>query len=825
MPTRLWFSVYLLTVSWLFAVPYYVQPSLQIWMALLAAGSLLAAAALRPARVIGARAGAVFLIPVALAALLVPHPYNSGLAVAAVGLVCIIVSRRTASAGAGLVVAGGILTAQAAVVAAYYVVAPRSGDLGPLAAIAGAGLRLFGASARVGPEGLLLDNGVRTITYGLTSDVFAALALGVFAAGGCCALLLCAGRGKWRAVAALLGATAAYAVVRFMLLALMFAASERIDLFWSPAVTALSLVPLPLLLTLLLGVELRKDFLAHEPLLGNWRFWVAVASAALSVFALLGVFGFHDPGVHKQGRVVMDEAHSDWEWSTQAYDTEWYGEKSGYNYYCFYQYLDLFYDMERNSGAITDETLSDCDVLIIKPPTKAFTAEEVDSIVRFVSAGGGLLLIGDHTNVFGSSTNINPLAQKFGLRFNHDATYELTKGRLSEYEPPAAFPHPIVQHLPVFLFATSSSMTVSPTADAVITGYGLKALDADYSQDNFFPAVANASDMRFGLMLQGAAVRHGRGRVAAFADSTVFSNFWMFMPGKPELALSYVEWLNRTNTPYGAAWVPLVFALGFAVPFAFVARRLARSDIVAALVVGALIAIPAAVHGYAQLDRASYPLPDARRDYVKVRFEQEYSKFALPSTFVGFSADAGASLHTFFVWNQRLGYVPSAEGTLDGALGDGDVAVIANPQRKPDSDTVTRVEAFVKRGGRLLVLGDDADAGEANAFLKPFGMTIDPSAAQASATCESQEGDRLRLTPSAGIVSGGTSLVATTTGRSLCAYSASGDGKVVAFSDRELFFNASLGDVSLVPSEQQRLIAELEFSLMRFLAEDESFAF
>jgi hypothetical protein len=823
--TRLWISVYLLTVSWLFAVPYYEQPRLPIWIALLVAGSLLAAVALRPARVIGARTGVAYLIPVGLAALLVPQPFNSGLAVAAVGLVFIIVSRRTASAGAGLVAAGSILTAQSAVVAAYYVVAPRAGDLGPLAAVAGAGLRLFGASARAGPEGLLLDNGMRTITYGLTADMFAVLALGVFAAGGCCALLLCAGRGKWRAVATLLGATAAYAVVRFMLLALMFATSDRIDLFWSAAVTALSLVALPFLVALLPGVRLGRDFLVYEPPLRSWRFWVAVASAALCVVALLGVFGFHDPGVRKQGRVVMDEAHSNWEWSTQVYDTKWYGQKSGYNYYSFYQYLDLFYDTKHNNGPITDALLSNCDVLILKPLTKPLTAAEVDSIVRFVSAGGGLLLIGDHTNVFGSSTYVNPLAQRFGLRFNEVATYELTKGGLSEYRPPAAFPHPIVQALPLFLFATSCSLTVSPTADAVITGYGLKALKADYSQQNFFPAVTNASDMRFGLMLQAAAVRYGRGRVAAFTDSTVFSNFWMFMPGKPQLALSYVEWLNRTNTPYGAAWVPLLFAIGLAVPFSLVASRLSRSDIVPALLVGALIAIPTAVHGYAQLDRTLYPLPDARRDYVKVCFEKQYSQFALPSTWAGFTADPRVRLDTFFVWNQRLGYVPSAEATLDRALSNGDVVVIANPQQQPDPYMIARVEAFVKGGGRLLVLGDGTDAGKANAFLKPFGMTIDPSATQASAAGESQDGGRLLLTPSAGIVSGGTSLVATTTGESLCSYSASGDGKVVAFSDGGLFFNASLGDVSLVPSKQQRLIGKLEFSLMRFLAQDEPFAF
>jgi len=825
MRARLWVSVYLLAVSWLFAVPYYVSPRLPIWIALLAAGSLFAVAAFRPTRVMDARAGAVFLIPVGLAALLVPHPFNSGLVVAAVGLVCIIAGRRTVSAGAGLVAAAGILTAQAAVAAVYYVVAPRAGDLGPLGALAGAGLRLVGASARLGPEGLLLDNGMRTITYGLTADVFALLALGVFAAGGCCAVLLCGGRGKWRAVATLLAVTAGYGVARFMVVALMFSTSDRIDLFWSPAVTALSLVPLPLLLTLLPRVRPRRDFLVHRLPVRSRRFWVGVACATLSVVALLGVFGFHDPGVRKQGRVVMDEGHSNWEWSTRAYDTTWYGQKSGYNYSCFYRYLDLFYDMKHNSGPIDDALLSKCDVLILKPLTKPLTTQEVDSIVRFVSAGGGLFLIGDHTNVFGSSTYVNPLAKRFGLRFHDDATYELRNGGLSEYQPPAAFAHPIVQHLPVFLFATSCSLTVSPTADAVITGYNLKALVADYSQQNFFPIVANASDMRFGLMLQGAAVRYGRGRVAAFTDSTVFSNFWMFMPGKPELGLSYVEWLDRRNTPLGGAWVPLLIAAGLALPFALVTRRLSRSDIVSALVVGALIGVPAAVFGYAHLDRRSYPLPAARRDYVKVCFERQYSRFTLPSTYAGFSAPAAESLQTFFVWNQRLGYVPTAEVTLNGALSGGDVAVIADPQRDPDPDAVSRIVAFVKRGGRVLVLGDGADARAANAFLRPFGMTIAPSAAQAGATVESRSGDRLTLTPSAGVVSGGTTLVAATTGGSVCACSAYGDGKVVAFSDRALFFNASLGDVSQVPSKSQRLIGQLEFSLMRFLAEDRSFAF
>lgn len=823
---RLWFSAYLLAASWMFAVPLYESPRPIVWGALVVVGCAFAVVGFLRVEVTARRATVgAFLLPAAAAALLVPHPLNTGVAVIALGLAVVAAHRRVAAAGGGLVFAGLMLTAQSVAVAAYHTIAPRLGDIGPLATLAGWGLRLLGASARTGPEGVLLENGLRTITFGRTGDLFALFAIGVFVAGGC-VLVLLARRPRWHALGVFLGAALCYVIARFVVLALMFSVSGRIDLFWSGPATAISLFPLPILLASLVRTRLPHHLDVADLQLRNRRFWVAVACASLSIFVLLGVAALHDPGVRKQGRVIMDEAHSDWEWSTQALDTEWFGEKSGYNYYSLYQYLDLFYEMERNTEAITDELLSGCDVLIVKPPTEPFSPEERASIVRFVSAGGGLFLIGDHTNVFGSSTNMNPLAEEFGLRFNHDATYELTEGRLSEYEPPAVFPHPIVQHLPRFLFATSSSLRVAPGAEAVITGYGLKALPADYSQENFFPAVANAADMRFGLLLQGAAVRHGRGRVAAFSDSTVFSNFWMFMPGKPELALSYLEWLNRTNTPFGAWWLPLVIAAGLGALFWFVASRLSPSGLLSALMLGALVAVPVAVSAYPLVDRVSYPLPDARSDYVAVNFEQEYSVFAVPSTFAGFSAESTRSLHTFFVWNQRLGYVPSVKPSLSEALEDGDVVVIANPEAVPDADTIADVEQFVKEGGRLLVLADASGALEAaNAFLKPWGMKAGPAAARPGAYWESGDGRRLALTPGAGVVTGGTVLVRTASGEDVCAAKRSGDGVVVAFADAQLFFDASLGMTSRVPDEHQRLVGELEFALMRFLAEDEPFAF
>ena len=58
------------------------------------------------------------------------------------------------------------------------------------------------------------------------------------------------------------------------------------------------------------------------------------------------------------------------------------------------------YEMSRllENDKIDDETLAKCDVLVIKTPTQRYSPAEVDAVVRFVERGGGLLLIGDHTN-------------------------------------------------------------------------------------------------------------------------------------------------------------------------------------------------------------------------------------------------------------------------------------------------------------------------------------------------------------------------------------------------------------------------------------------
>jgi len=111
------------------------------------------------------------------------------------------------------------------------------------------------------------------------------------------------------------------------------------------------------------------------------------------------------------------------------------------------------------------------------------------------------------------------------MRFTYDAEYALN-GDLSDYSKPKLLPDPVVQHMPPFMFETSCMINAPLMAESSIIGYGIKAVAADYSQANFFPADAgDATNTKFGLFVQAAGVTYGKGRVFLLSDSTPGQTF------------------------------------------------------------------------------------------------------------------------------------------------------------------------------------------------------------------------------------------------------------------------------------------------------------
>lgn len=715
---------------------------------------------------------------------------------------------------AASIVTLSVLAAQCAVLPFYFILASRFHSESLFAALSGWILNLFGVRTVAEGEWLYIDAFGRTLHFLSSWEKVGILFSALLLIGSIVLLLL--KKSKWWHYFAAAGIIFVYTAIRYALLIMFYTSYVIHNIFWMNAVSFVTFIPCALLLW---AVFSRSDAPDVDGFFKFKRSRTSLVTCGLAfTTALFAVcfIGLNPSGGPRGGSVLVDEFHSDWEWTTEAYDENWYGERSGYNYYCFYEHIARYFDTRRNMSEISDETLSGVDVLVMKTPTRPFSDSEVDAIESFVRDGGGLYLIGDHTNVFGTGNNLNQLSKRFGITFNLDATYELTDGSLSEFERPALLPHQTIQNLPHFLFATSCTLSAPLTAHESILGYGLKTFSADYSQKNFFPKDTNGPDIEFGLFLQSAAVEYGSGRVLAFTDSTVFSNFWMFMPGKPELLIESINWLDRYN------------AFQFDTRTVFFFAMLASGAVLAVLLIinrgrncrGALLltsigsAIACALIVTA-LNGISMPAREPIKPFTKIAFEDQISEYKLPRDLEGFMSDADRQLNTFYVWTQRLGYVPSVAGGLAQSLRAGDLAVLAKP-REPVGNT-DELLMLIENGARLLILDNVKSGGNSEPLLSKLGMRIENRKIGAAASFEGLSD--IPLTPEASAVVGGIPLMTDDTGNSILSVKQHGKGLVAVFTDPDLFYSLEMGDVSANLTERTEKLARLEFALLRNLIE------
>ncbi len=824
-----WAGIVGLSLAWIFLLPYY-NPVPWLGWSLLGFGIAASVAfwvldhrrhGLGP----GFRPYLLCAAPMAVLAAVIPFPENIGLIVLAIGLGLTAAPKRLRDIGNGLAFAGLVLTAQAAWLPIHVTLESRYHHLSVLEPLVKLALSVFPIKAAVGGRGILVQTPGYQFTIATTMEKVNVLMFALAAVGGLTAIVLAGRRPRrlLRQVLSLLLVLGIYFGARYLFLLMTFTTARDVGIFWRPewvlgTFLPLALVPVPAVIGYGLGssriAPLEDDTVPREPAdLGSRR--PSMASRlllAVSCFALVFAIGFHDPGTLKPGRVMIDEYHSNWEKTTQPYTTEWYGEDSGYNYYSLASYMEDYYTVSRNlHSPITPELLASCDVLVLKTPTSAYSQEEIDAVFRFVRQGGGLLLVGDHTNVFGTSTYLNPLAERFGLHFNHDGTYDLVTDGLSIYQDRSVFPHPTVRRLGRFMFATSCSLEAPLLSAGAITGYGIKSLYLDYSQENFFRTDALDFDKDYGLLLQQVALQSGRGRVVAFTDSTVWSNFFMFIPGKWELAEGALNWLNRRNMLPWAPWVLVAAAAAGAA--VLVSRRAKGIPIVDPLGVAFALGFAALAILSAQgLDSLFYaPRAKIAHAATEIAFESEHGNMLIPSETI--FIDPNSAYHVFYTWTQRVGARPRMAPLSDAMKCD--TIVLANISRPFASRDLARIKEYVESGGGLLVLhGNGSDDGAANQVLGMFGLAVEDP--RDGFIADLRGGTIQRFVPVYSVV-GGIPLLYDSFGRPAAASADVGgrSGKVIVFGASSLFSDAFMGTTSTIPDETIRSIYDLEFYLIQ----------
>jgi hypothetical protein len=370
--------------------------------------------------------------------------------------------------------------------------------------------------------------------------------------------------------------------------------------------------------------------LAAGALLGRWLAPPAMAETAPSgvpralrwaaapvILLLAGIACWQPPGTPKTGKIVISTYHTQWSRTDRPYDRDWYGADSGYNYACMKRFFSVFYPVVEAGGPLTAKDLEGASTLVVYDPDRRFSTDEIDLIREFVRGGGGLFVIGDHTNVFGGTSHINELCEPFGFQYRDDVLFDLDEDFHQMLYPPrqpSAFWHGMS------LFKLRGPTSIRPTAWSTRCIYQVghsKGVRAIYSVNNFYPPPHDDPKMKSGTFCVSAASHYGRGRVVAWADSTVFSNFEIFYPGKYEYLLNTVNWLNHQDGAFGAVArriLPILTLAGLAVFLAW--RREPRVWLATAVVALGCVGVAHSLSRWQEQRQAAFPKPIQPSEWV-----------------------------------------------------------------------------------------------------------------------------------------------------------------------------------------------------------------
>ena len=194
-------------------------------------------------------------------------------------------------------------------------------------------------------------------------------------------------------------------------------------------------------------------------------------------------------------------------WATAAHlplGAEALSTKHQYTYECFRDALNA-------TNIKTSDSISGFDKLIIITPTTPFDLEFVNKVTKWTAQGGKLLIVADHTNLFGHQTVLSRLTNEFGIGLRPDGLFETdTNGGVYGN-----------------LFNQFAGLTPCSISKGVIPRLKMRGWSEapDYTAPSFFGELDPTNDDRIGSFPVLGSRRYGIGEVSIFTDSTFFANF------------------------------------------------------------------------------------------------------------------------------------------------------------------------------------------------------------------------------------------------------------------------------------------------------------
>ncbi len=249
-------------------------------------------------------------------------------------------------------------------------------------------------------------------------------------------------------------------------------------------------------------------------------------------------------------RILEDNVHA------TKQNTTYQLTETDFSYVHMYAFRRLFNHLNRYgyehdrlvSGHLTPELLAQYDIVFInlmdteKPD---FTEEEISAVEEWVSEGGGLFLIADHTNVYRHAEKLNPLLEPYGITIRYEIAVD---------QPPHSVSglgwilvtdltdHPVNDGIHEYSLQTGGPID-GPGGTGFTSAMGWGDFWDETMTGGFYGNWTKDEGEQSGPQAVVQAVTHGLGKVFIAGDQNMFGDPYLWFIDNGGLALNAFEWL------------------------------------------------------------------------------------------------------------------------------------------------------------------------------------------------------------------------------------------------------------------------------------------
>ena len=289
---------------------------------------------------------------------------------------------------------------------------------------------------------------------------------------------------------------------------------------------------------------------------GTSNYYIPRFANIIFLLCLVIVFALPNYIIKKPiSKVGIIECFGQWANTKTRYSVNEITLKSGYSYSLMKEAIGNKYSLVSiNSRNKLASVLPTLDAAIIITPTIPLDTQEARVIKEFVVNGGRLVVIADHTDIYGHGRVLNSLLRGTGVNIEYDALFD-TKDYYANIR---------LLNMQVNSIRPKTPCSMAIAKQAYIWGWATNWVSekADYTRPNFFGELSWTADDIVGNMPVGGISKYGKGEIVIWCDSTIFANFCIFQPDILRFLGILIEGGEVLSilSPYGS-WLLILFVI------------------------------------------------------------------------------------------------------------------------------------------------------------------------------------------------------------------------------------------------------------------------